>query len=315
MSSLVLVAIPSEDDYVWKISSEKKPHCTLLFFGETLDVPNVGKIRDFVEHAVNFWDRGPFMLDVDHRGTLGDDEADVLFFRRDWSVKELVEFRAQLLKNSAVRRAYDSVEQYPEWQPHLTLGYPESPAKEDDRDYPGIRWVHFDRIALWYGDYEGPEFRLQYDYDLTEVAMSSTAEKGAEFLSHYGVKGMRWGVRNDTSGGGAPPKPTDAKASQIINANKRSKTKIKTEGGENHPATEDAIKAAVTKQKLQRSGPAALSNAELKDLATRMQLETQVKQLSGQQQSAGKKFAKGLLGDIGKQEARRLANEKIAGLR
>jgi 2'-5' RNA ligase len=193
MSNLVIVAIPREDDPVWKYSSEKKPHCTLLFLGENQSKSVA--IAQFLQHAVTIWDRGPFGLSVDHRDTLGDDEADVLFFRKDWSTKELASFRATLLKNKDIRDAYDSAEQFPEWNPHLTMGYKSTPAKKDERDYPGFHWVEFDRIALWTGDYEGPEFRLEYNYDPmgTEVMMS--AQKGEEFVQHFGVKGMKWGVR------------------------------------------------------------------------------------------------------------------------
>jgi 2'-5' RNA ligase len=195
MANLVIVAIPSEDDYVWKISSEKVPHMTLLFLGDAVSNPN--KIQEFLEHAVGILEFGPFMLNVDYRDTLGPDEADVLFFRKDWSLNRVSDFRGQLLKNNAIRTAWETSPQYDDypdgWTPHITLGYPASPAKKDDRDYPGIRWIEFDRVALWYGDYEGPEYRLEYNYDLAEVGMS--VERGQDFVAHYGVKGMKWGVR------------------------------------------------------------------------------------------------------------------------
>jgi len=202
MPNLVIVAIPREEDPVWKYSSEKKPHCTLLFLGE--DQSKSMEIAAYLQHAVNITDRGPFGLSVDHRGTLGVDEADVLFFRKDWAYKDLASFRTILLKDKNIRDAYDSVEQFPEWNPHLTMGYPQTPAKKDDRDYPGFHWVEFDRIALWTGNYEGPEFRLEYNYDAPlEVAMSTTAQKGEEFVQHHGVKGMKWGVRKARSAGRA----------------------------------------------------------------------------------------------------------------
>jgi 2'-5' RNA ligase len=290
-SNLVIVAIPAEDDYVWKISSEKKPHMTLLFLGDAMSNPNVTKIQGFLEHAVNILEIGPFGLSVDYRGTLGADEADVLFFRDDWSLRRIAEFRGQLLKNDAIRRAYDSTEQFDgPWQPHLTLGYPLAPAHEDDRDYPGIRWVEFDRIALWYGDFEGPEFRLQYpNYDLAEVAwgVSTTAEKGAEFLEHYGVKGMHWGVRKERTA----PAATGVKVTSVVKNPKNRKTKIKAEGGHNHPATEDALRVAEARQKLKKSGSHSLTNDELRDVANRLNLEQQVSDLEKRRRTGiGKQF-------------------------
>jgi len=301
MPNLVIVAIPSEDDYVHKISSEKVPHCTLLYLGDALKVPNVTKILEFVEHAVDFWDRGPFMLEVDHRGKLGEDEADVLFFKKNWSGRQLEEFRGQLLKHTPIRTAYDNADQHEgDWIPHLTLGYPGAPAREDKRDYPGIRWVDFDRIALWFGDYEGPEFRLEYDDVLAEVSMSDTTERGEEFISHFGVKGMKWGVRKE--------RPVST-STQIDTGLVRRRTKVSTRGGESHPAHTDAIIAAVQKQKLKKSGTDALSTQELRELSTRLQLEAQVETLATKK---GKKFAKRQLETAGQQQIQRGLAKGIA---
>lgn len=290
MSNLVIVAIPEEDDYVHKLSSEKVAHCTLLFLGDIEGKP-VLRIAEFLQHAVDILEQGPFGLEVDHRGTLGPDEADVLFFKKNWGCKRIAEFRSQLLKNTDIRNAYDSTEQFPEWLPHLTLGYPKAPAKEDKRDYPGVRWVEFNRIALWFGNFEGPEFRLEYNYDLAEVSMS--AERGKEFLSHYGIKGMRWGQRKTRS---------VSAESHVDTGLLRRQTKVKAKGGESHPAHEDAIKAAVQKQKLKKSGAAALSNQELRDLATRLQLENQVQVLAS---SKGKAFVKKEFENQGRQQAQK----------
>lgn len=189
-NTVVIAAIPAEDDYVWKISSEKVPHLTLLYLGEMEMGPKIAQIAEFLEHAAST-SLNRFGLDVDRRGELGDDKADVLFFSKGWSTKHVEEFRSYLLNNQAIYEAYSSTTQFPKWTPHLTLGYPETPAKPVERDF-GINWVNFDRIALWVGDYEGPEFRLKNDYDM-EVAMSSdTVERGRRaaegLLSHKATK-------------------------------------------------------------------------------------------------------------------------------
>lgn len=301
MGNLAIVAIPAEDDYVWKISSEKVPHCTILFLGDVEDKP-VFRIAEFLQHAVNIMEIGPFGLEVDYRDTLGIDKADVVFFKKGWSGTRIEQFRSQLLQNNDIRDAYDSVEQFPEWLPHLTLGYPQTPAKEDKRDYPGIHWVKFDRIALWYGDSQGVEFRLEYNYDddLAEVAMSLTTERGRDFLEHYGVKGMRWGQRSSS--------PTAVTTQSVVNRGLRSKTKVKAKGGQAHPATNDAIKAAEQKQKLKKSGTAALSNQELRELTTRLQLEEQAKALAAPK---GKKFVTGQLKTQGQQTIQRETTRQV----
>lgn len=194
MSSWVIVAVPREDDYVNKISSEKVAHMTLLFLGDNPDL-DLEAVTQYIQHVTNT-SMPRFGLSVDRRGELGPDQADVLFFDGKYGFLDRIkQFRANLLKNTEIFRAYSSVEQYPEWTPHLTLGYPETPAHEDDRDYPGINWVSFDRIALWNDDYDGPEFVMPDDEGLETVAAWS--EGTNNMLQHFGVKGMRWGVKNE----------------------------------------------------------------------------------------------------------------------
>jgi hypothetical protein len=192
MSNVVIVAIPKQDDYTWKISSEEVPHMTLCFLSG--DAP-VMPIFEFVQHAVDTMKLGPFGLDVDFRGVLGPDEADVLFFRKDWSLKRINQFREVLLKEPNIKKGYDAVTQYPMWTPHLTLGYPETPAKPDNRDYPGISWVEFDKIAVWDGNFSGPEIQLEHNFDDDMEVMAMSMEAGEAFIRHHGVKGQKWGVR------------------------------------------------------------------------------------------------------------------------
>lgn len=262
-TNLVIVAIPPQDDYVWKISSEKVPHLTLLFLGEPGANAQTDRIAQFLQHTVATSLR-TFGMDVEGRGELGPNKADVLFFRKDYIAKELLAFRSYLLQNDDILRLYNSVEQYAEWTPHLTLGYPETPAHPDNRDYPGIKWVNFDRVALWTGDYEGPEFRLKDRYAM-EVSMSDVnrgSESVADILEHYGVKGMHWGVRkSDTT-------------SQRLG--------LRPKGSAKPTASEDKAHANASAAKIKRGNTDALSNKELQQLVNRMNLEQQYSRLSSQ---------------------------------
>lgn len=177
MANLVIVAIPSEDDYVNKISSEKVPHMTLLMLGDASKVQNLDRIVSFVQFSAE-QSLTRFGLSVDHRGVLGADSADVLFFRQSGCCYEDVNtFRSYLLQNKDIRMANNSVDQFETWNPHLTLGYPESPANPDNRDYPGTHYVTFDKIAVWNQDYSGFEFLLKSDDDYVMMSIGETVVK------------------------------------------------------------------------------------------------------------------------------------------
>lgn len=298
MSNLVIVAIPSEDDYIHKISSEKVPHMTLLFLGEVSKVKNFKQILDFVKHAAeqSLW---RFGLEVDRRGELGEEKADVLFFSKSkWSGYEIVrDYRSYLLKENNIRTAYDSTEQFDEWVPHITLGYPDDPAKPDERDYPGITYVNFDRIAVWFAEFEGIEFPLKAQEWNWEVAMSDTATRAIEnILTHTGVKGMKWGVRRKATVG----------AQEVIVSDKRKR--LKTSGGRGHPAHPDAIGPRKIGQVGRKSGLKALSDSELKAYNNRLNLEHNTKRLMYEDSSPPRKFVLGILRQTGRQQANDAAN-------
>lgn len=256
---LVIVALPSENDYVRKVSSEKEPHLTLLYLGETeFDSAQLDHVVEYVGHAAS--QLTCFALDVERRGALGDQNADVLFFNKRWA-KNVSGFRDRLLQDPLISAAYHSTDQFDEWTPHLTMGYPESPAKTNTKEYQDFTYVNFDRIAVWTGAYSGPTFQLKtYDYDM-EVAMSQIRPPHSVvdgILKHYGVKGMRWGVR-------------------------RSQAQLDSASGRTVSA--DAKIADAAQAKVNAGGTRALSNHELQGLINRMNLERQYSSMQVQRQS------------------------------
>lgn len=209
MSNLVIVAVPDENDRVWKVSSEQVPHLTLLFLGDMGAVSNLEQIMLFVEHAANTTLKR-FYLPVDRRGELGNDPdtgpADVLFFKKGrYDFKAVRDFRSTLLQDHNIKTAYDSAQQFDgPWQPHLTLGYPETtPANAIPDDQIGTFYdVCFNKIAVWTGDFEGPEFLLKDYWDEFDV-LDYPMDVAMSDLEHHGVKGMRWGVRTVDVASGA----------------------------------------------------------------------------------------------------------------
>jgi 2'-5' RNA ligase len=252
-TDLVVVALPREGDYVRKISSEKEPHLTLLYLGANpFDAAEMELVVGQVEHAAS--QLSPFTLEVEKRGELGDKNADVLFFSKEW-MKDVALFRNHLLQNELIRKAYLIPDQFPSWTPHLTLGYPDNPAK-DLIDHREVTYVSFDRIALWVDDSVGPTFELKHPETEMAVAMSQI-ERGRiamDDLYHYGVKGMRWGVRrSDAELASAPsgPKPR---------------------------LSEDARNASKLHDKIQTKGTGSLSNQEMRQYLERMDLERRFQQ-------------------------------------
>lgn len=103
-------------------------------------------------------------------------------------------------------------------------------------------------------------------------------------LLHFGVKGMRWGVTK--------------KGPQVVTTKVKPGKKVKAKGGKRQMASEDAVRATVLKQVARKSTTDALSNAQLREAVTRMQLEQQYSQLGGKttRLENGKKFLKALVG-------------------
>jgi hypothetical protein len=100
-------------------------------------------------------------------------------------------------------------------------------------------------------------------------------------LYHFGIKGMRWGVRRN---------------------------KNKMDG-----ASDDAKAAADAKAKVKKGGVKALNNKELQALVKRMNLEQQFSAMKPPPKAKiAAKFVTDVLVGVGKTQATRLANDEAA---
>lgn len=121
----------------------------------------------------------------------------------------------------------------------------------------------------------------------------SVAARVGRVLSHYGVKGMRWGQRSTT---------TPASVSQ-------KGKKLKAKGGQAQPAHPDAVRKATIARVKKKSGVNALSDKELQQYSNRLNLEQNVRRLEASSKSPGRRFVTNLLANTGKTAAQQAANE------
>jgi hypothetical protein len=121
-----------------------------------------------------------------------------------------------------------------------------------------------------------------------------------EVLAHYGVRGMKWGVRRRSPGASTVEVATPAGRG------------VQTRGGSGQRASEDAVRAAIAKQKARKSTVSSLSNRELQDLVTRLQLEQNFDRLRPRRPSEQVvKFISDTLVGVGKDEASKYARQAV----
>lgn len=122
-----------------------------------------------------------------------------------------------------------------------------------------------------------------------------------EFLEHYGVKGMKWGVRRKRSGSSSVEVATPAGR------------RVQTRGGSGQRASEDAVRTAVLRQRARKSTTDSLSNKELQDLVTRLNLEQNYERLRPRRPSEQvAKFITDTLIGIGKDEAGKYIRSNVS---
>jgi 2'-5' RNA ligase len=144
-TSAVIVALPAESDPVSAASSEADgAHCTLLYLGDTTAL-NLDALKNALGEFVTNGQVGVMTENVSGRATLGKDSADVVLI----DGASLVNIRKGMLENSdELFDAYNAIDQFPTWIPHVTLGYPATPAAGEF----SAGQITFDRLALWFGE-------------------------------------------------------------------------------------------------------------------------------------------------------------------
>jgi hypothetical protein len=123
---------------------------------------------------------------------------------------------------------------------------------------------------------------------------------GSVVLEHHGVKGMKWGVR----------KAATRVSASTPKGRKAAKASVAADRQAHASADHKEVQAHLEKAKTH--GTSALSNADLRKVNDRLNLEQNFSRMSKPQKHAGKKFAEDLLKQEGQQQIRRIAAKQIA---
>lgn len=121
----------------------------------------------------------------------------------------------------------------------------------------------------------------------------SVATFESDDLSHYGVKGMKWGVKKsgDISSNSARMSKLRKPETDVVVKQKPGQF-VRTSGGKRQTASGDAVKVAAARQRAKKSTTDSLTTKQLQDAVSRMQLEQQYHKLVKQtdRRSRGRKF-------------------------
>lgn len=134
-----------------------------------------------------------------------------------------------------------------------------------------------------------------------------------DFLSHYGVKGMKWGVRRDRAVKKAAAEGKPLAFKRVTPAPGTSKRAKRKAANKLDPSEDKKAFIRVSNKVGTKGNTKALSNNDLKLLNERLRLEQEYTRLSGEGGSSrGRKLAVDILSNTGQKQLKRVANQAAA---
>lgn len=132
------------------------------------------------------------------------------------------------------------------------------------------------------------DLTLSPDEGMGDVTLTQSSNLDFDnVLSHYGIKGMKWGVRRTPEQLGRARKARKARKAAEKEQKKVDRAR---------PASKDAVEAATARRVAKNAGTSSLSNQELESLLKRMKLEERyVETLGADRKSAGRIFLESIV--------------------
>ena len=146
----------------------------------------------------------------------------------------------------------------------------------------------------------------QDDLDRDDGQKEDEAERAEEFLAHYGILGMKWGVRRsqkELSGARGESVPVrDLQGNKIVERDGRYQSKAGA------TRSVDAVKARTSQTKASAYGTDSLSNEDIDELIKRLDLEKKYSQITAPQKNSNNKKVKTILNNFVNDNAKYAAN-------
>jgi hypothetical protein len=193
---------------------------------------------------------------------------------------------------------------------------------------PQTGWVMLTAVDITHATIPGISYKpirnadgFVVEYVLVEEGVVHTSESFDDMLAHFGVRGMRWGVRKKSSSDGE--KQAENKKKKSDGEDKPKKSEGKKDDGPDasktpapkKPAEPEAPHAKKTTNKKQN--PEDLSDAHLREAINRLQMEKQYRELTAAppgKLAAGKKFAAEAIRQVAMQQAVKIGSSHAAKL-
>lgn len=149
-TSATVMALPAPGPLDALLAPGQPPlHMTVFYFGDATELSEEAHdgVLELLSDAATSHHPGPSGT-VNGYARLGKDNALVALVES----QTLSVLRDLLSQTSLVSTLLAGVEQYPQWIPHITLGYGDQVPPQDQLDALVGQWVTFESLALWWGD-------------------------------------------------------------------------------------------------------------------------------------------------------------------